>query len=54
MKKEQQAVEFYCNLAESTEDGEIKKLCVEMAGMELSHKRRLENTYTDVAYIESF
>ena len=54
MKKEQQAVEFYRNLAESTEDDEIKKLCLEMAGMELSHKQRLENAYTDVAYIESF
>lgn len=54
MKKEQQAVEFYRNLAESTEDDEIKKLCLEMAGMELSHKQKLENAYTDVAYIESF
>ncbi|MDY6916315.1 MAG: ferritin family protein [Candidatus Cloacimonadota bacterium] len=54
MKKEQQAAEFYQELAESTSDMEIKKLCLEMAGMELSHKQKLENAYTDIAYIESF
>ena len=54
MKKEQQAVEFYRRLAQNTTDNELKKLCLEMANMELNHKQKLENAYTDVAYVEDF
>lgn len=54
MKKEQLAVEFYRKLAEKTEDGDVKKLLLEIANMELSHKQKLENAYTDIAYIEAF
>lgn len=54
MKKEQLAVEFYRKLANQTEDGDVKKLLLEIANMELSHKQKLENAYTDIAYIEAF
>ena len=54
MKKEQMAAEFYNELANQTDDAEIKKLILEMANMELSHKQRLENAYTNIAYIEAF
>ena len=54
MKKEEQAVEFYRKLADQTEDTEMKKLCLDIAKMELNHKHKLEDAYTDVAYIEAF
>ncbi|MFC1887761.1 ferritin family protein [Candidatus Cloacimonadota bacterium] len=54
MKKEQLAVEFYRNLAEDFKDEEARKLCLEIANMELHHKQKLENAYTDVAYVEDF
>jgi rubrerythrin len=54
MKKEQMAVEFYQQLAEQTDDNNIKKMIIEIAHMELSHKQRLENAYTDIAYVEAF
>jgi rubrerythrin len=54
MKKEQLAVEFYRKLANQTEDGDVKKLLLEIANMELSHKQKLENAYTDIAYVEAF
>lgn len=54
MKKEQQAVEFYRRLADNSLDSEVKELCLHMADMELNHKFKLENAYTDVAYIEAF
>jgi rubrerythrin len=54
MKKEQQAVEFYTDLANQTNDSSIKQACLELAKMEAGHKNKLEGVYTDIAYIESF
>lgn len=54
MKKEQQAAEFYRNLAERTGDIEVKELCLNLSNMELKHKQKIENAYVDIAYIESF
>lgn len=54
MKKEQLAVEFYRDLAAEFTDTEASSLCLKMADMELNHKQKLEDAYTDVAYIEAF
>ena len=54
MKKEQQAAEFYHDLANRTEDAEIKEMCTNLAHMELQHKQKVEKAYVDVAYVESF
>ncbi len=54
MKKEQQAVEFYRQMAANTTDPEITQMCNSLTNMELQHKRTIENAYVDVAYPESF
>jgi rubrerythrin len=54
MKKEQQAAEFYQDLAKRTSSDDVKELCLNLASMELKHKQKIENAYVDVAYVESF
>jgi rubrerythrin len=54
MKKEQLAVEFYRHLALEFKDQSARELCLKIANMELHHKQKLENAYTDVAYVEEF
>lgn len=54
MKKEQQAVEFYRNMADSTQDNELKDIFQNLANMELTHKHRLETVFVDIGYPESF
>ncbi len=54
MKKEQQAVEFYRSMAESSGDNEIKEKFNNLASMELNHKHRLENIFVDIGYPEAF
>ncbi len=54
MKKEQQAAEFYQDLANRSSDTEIQQMCLNLAKMELGHKTKLEAAYTDVAFVESF
>jgi len=54
MKKEQQAAEFYQDLARRTSSDEVKELCLNLANMELKHKQKIENAYVDIAYVESF
>jgi len=54
MKKEQMAVDFYNELATHATDDDIRNACLELAKMETEHKVKLENIYTDIAYIESF
>lgn len=54
MKKEQQAVEFYRSMAESTGEPDIKKTFKNIANMELNHKHRLENIFVDIGYPEAF
>jgi rubrerythrin len=54
MKKEQQAAEFYRDLANRTIDDEVKDICLNLANMELKHKQKIEKAFVDVAYVESF
>ena len=54
MKKEQQAAEFYQDLAKRTNDQQVQDMCLNLANMELKHKQKIENAFVDVAYVESF
>lgn len=54
MKKEQQAAEFYQQLAASSQDSALSQAFVSLANMELEHKRRLEDAYVQVGYPETF
>jgi len=54
MKKEQHALEFYRQLAALCDDEEVKKNYLNLANMEMEHKVRLENTFVDIGYPESF
>ena len=52
MKKEQQAVEFYTNLAEWSQDAAQRSTYQNLAGMERTHKARLESLFVDIGYTE--
>lgn len=54
MKKEQQAVEFYTQLAEWCSDATIKGHYENLAAMELNHKHRLESMFVDIGYPEAW
>jgi len=54
MKKEQEAVEFYRQLALDAADEGIKLMFDNLANMELNHKIRLENVYVEIGYPEVF
>lgn len=54
MKKEQMAVEFYRKLSKSTEDAGARDMLVNLANMELNHKRKLEMMFADIGYPEVF
>lgn len=54
MSKEHLAVEFYRNLALQFKDKTAKELCLKMANMELHHKQKLENAYSDIDHVEEF
>jgi rubrerythrin len=54
MKKEEEAVRFYRNMAAVCEDAEVKSQFEYLAGMELGHKNRLENIYIGIGYPEVF
>lgn len=54
MKKEQQAVELYKNLAQSAADPELEKLLIGLANMERRHKTRLEELFVQIGYPEAF
>ena len=52
MKKEQEAMEMYQQFACASEEGKQKETFLELAKMELGHKARLEDIYTNVAFVE--
>ncbi len=52
MKKEQEAMEMYQNFADASEGVKQKETFLELAKMEKGHKVRLEDIYTNVAFIE--
>ncbi len=54
MKKEQQAVEFYRNLATFSTDAGLKQVLESLANMELGHKHRLETVFVNIGYPEVF
>lgn len=54
MKKEQQAVEFYRDLADRSTDSNMKDMFHNLENMELGHKKRLENVYVEIGYPEAF
>lgn len=52
IKKEQEAMDMYRNLADACLDKEQKDLFVGLEKMEKMHKARLEDIYIDTAYAE--
>lgn len=54
MKKEQEAVQFYQGMAAISKDAKVKSQFEYLAGMELSHKNRLENVFVEIGYPEVF
>lgn len=54
IKKEEEAMEMYQKLAEASPDADQKKIFEELAKMELGHKARLEDIYTNAAFAEAW
>ena len=54
IKKEEEAKKMYEGLAAASVDGEQKKVFDELAKMELGHKARLEDIYTNAAFAEAW
>lgn len=52
MKKEEEAMLQYTELAESCPDAEKKKIFLDLAAMERGHKLKMENAFVDVGYPE--
>jgi rubrerythrin len=52
IKKEQLAMDMYNELATLSPDAEQEQLFTQLANMEESHKARLEDLYTEVAFPE--
>jgi rubrerythrin len=52
MKKEQEAMEHYTQLANACTDSEHKNLFLELAAMEGEHKHRMEAAFVDIGYPE--
>jgi rubrerythrin len=52
IKKELAAMQMYTQLANASDDAEVKKLFTELATMERGHKTRLEDIYVNTAYAE--
>jgi rubrerythrin len=54
VKKEEEAMEMYEKLADASVDTEQKKIFSELAKMERGHKARLEDLYTNSAFVEAW
>jgi len=54
MKKEEQAMGLYADMAEYCEDPEIRRLYLQLAEMERGHKARIEELFINAAYPESW
>lgn len=52
IKKEQLAMDMYNELASLSPDAEQERLFTQLANMEESHKARLEDLYSELAYAE--
>ena len=54
IKKELAAMQMYTQLANASDDAEVKKLFTELAAMERGHKARLEDIYVNMAFAETW
>jgi rubrerythrin len=54
MKKEQEAMDMYQQFADASEGAKQKETFLELSKMEKGHKVRLEDIYTDIAFIEAW
>jgi rubrerythrin len=54
MKNEEEAMHMYSELADVSSDPEQKKMFTSLSTMELSHKMKLENIYTNMAFPEAW
>lgn len=54
MKKEQEAMDMYQQFADASEDGTQRDTFLELAKMERGHKTRLEDIYTNAAFVEAW
>ncbi len=52
MKKEEEAMVQYTELAEECPDAEKKKIFLDLAAMERGHKRKMEDAFVDIGYPE--
>jgi len=52
MKKEEEAMRQYNEMAEGCPDPETKKVLLKLAAMERNHKFKLENAFVDIGYPE--
>ncbi len=52
MKKEQEAMEMYQMFADASEEPKQKTTFLELVKMEKGHKVRLEDIYTNIAFVE--
>jgi rubrerythrin len=52
IKKEQLAMDMYNELADLSPEAEQERLFTQLANMEESHKARLEDLYSEIAYAE--
>ncbi|NLV22773.1 MAG: ferritin family protein [Syntrophomonadaceae bacterium] len=54
MKNEEEAMNMYKDLADSSTDAEQKKLFMNLSNMEKGHKAQLEDIYTNMAFPETW
>lgn len=54
MKNEEDAMNMYKNLADSSTDAEQKNLFMNLSNMEKGHKAKLEDLYTNMAFPEAW
>jgi len=54
IKKEEEAMQMYEKLADASADADQKKIFTELAKMERGHKGRLEDLYTNSAFVEAW
>ncbi len=54
MKNEEEAMQMYSKLADASGEPEQKDLFRSLSAMELSHKRKLEDVYTNMAFPEAW
>ncbi|NLZ16509.1 MAG: ferritin family protein [Desulfobulbaceae bacterium] len=54
MKREERAMNMYLNLAKDSASEKTKEIFMGLADMERGHKVKLEQAYTDVAYVEAW